>query len=129
MKKFFLNANMLDAITRWMNTSNACQQPQITKFQLAPCQKPINDQVKNKTKNENKEKTSNLRKITHKTLYKITRDLDNLSFNKVIASLYEFIGDISKINESDNINSEALDESLSFLLIKLIIFFLFLTIL
>ena len=71
------------------------------------------------TKNGNKEKTANLRKITHKTLYKITRDLDNLSFNKVIASLYEFIGDISKVNESDNISSEALDESLSFLLVML----------
>ena len=79
----------------------------------------INALAKGMTKNENKEKTANLRKITHKTLYKITRDLDNLSFNKVIASLYEFIGDISKINESDNINSKALDESLSFLLVML----------
>ena len=65
------------------------------------------------------EKSFVLRKKTHKTLFKITKDLDSLGFNKVIASLYEFIGDINKIKETDNINSKIINETLSFLLVML----------
>ena len=65
------------------------------------------------------EQSVNLRKKTHKTLFKITKDLDSLGFNKVIASLYEFIGDINRIKEKDNINSKIINEMLSFLLIML----------
>ena len=60
-----------------------------------------------------------LKKTNHKTLNNITKDLNSLSFNKVIARLYEFVGEISKIKESDNIDAKVISESLSFLLIML----------
>ena len=79
----------------------------------------LNKLVKKNVSNKDDEKTINLKKINHKTLNNITKDLDSLSFNKVIARLYEFIGEISKIKESDNIDTKAINESLSFLLIML----------
>ena len=79
----------------------------------------LNKLIEKNVSNENNEKTINLKKINHKTLNNITKDLDSLSFNKVIARLYEFVGEISKIKESDNIDAKAISESLSFLLIML----------
>ena len=79
----------------------------------------LNKLIEKNVSNENNEKTINLKKINHRTLNNITKDLDSLSFNKVIARLYEFVGEISKIKESDNIDSKAISETLSFLLIML----------
>ena len=79
----------------------------------------LNKLIEKNVSNENNEKTINLKKTNHKTLNNITKDLDSLSFNKVIARLYEFVGEISKIKESDNIDSKAISETLSFLLIML----------
>ena len=63
--------------------------------------------------------SKNLKERNHKTLSKISLDLDNLSFNKVIATLYSFVGDISKIKEEDLINSDVLKETTYFLIIML----------
>ena len=79
----------------------------------------LNKLIEKNVSNENNEKTIDLKKTNHKTLNNITKDLDSLSFNKVIARLYEFVGEISKIKESDNIDAKAISESLSFLLIML----------
>ena len=55
----------------------------------------------------------------HKTLSKVSKELNDLSFNKAIASLYSFIGDISKIERDDEINPEVLKETVYFLIIML----------
>ena len=55
----------------------------------------------------------------HKTLSKVSKELNDLNFNKAIASLYSFIGDISKIKNDDNISSSVLKETVNFLIIML----------
>ncbi len=55
----------------------------------------------------------------HKTLAKVSKDLDSLSFNKAIANLYSFIGDISKIKKEDSIGSDVLRETIHFLTIMI----------
>ena len=78
----------------------------------------LNDLSKKKETNINSA-SQNLREENHKTLSKVSSDLDSLSFNKVIASLYSYVGDISKIKEDDCINSETLEEAIYFLIIML----------
>ena len=55
----------------------------------------------------------------HKTLSRVSKDFNDLNFNKAIASLYSFIGDISKIKNDDNISSSVLKETINFLIIML----------
>ncbi len=78
----------------------------------------LDDLSKKKETNINSA-SQNLRGENHKTLSKVSSDLDSLSFNKVIASLYSYVGDISKIKEDDCINSETLEEAIYFLIIML----------
>ena len=55
----------------------------------------------------------------HKTLSRVSKDFNDLNFNKAIASLYSFISDISKIKNDDKINSGVLKETIKFLIIML----------
>ena len=82
-----------------------------TILHLADLSKRGKDQI-NSTSEELKIKN-------HKTLSKVSKELNDLNFNKAIASLYSFIGDISKIKNDDNISSSVLKETVNFLIIML----------
>ena len=82
-----------------------------TILHLADLSKRGKDQI-NSTSEELKIKN-------HKTLSKVSKELNDLNFNKAIASLYSFIGDISKIKIDDNISSSVLKETVNFLIIML----------
>ena len=60
-----------------------------------------------------------LKQNNHKMLAEFTKDLDDLSFNKGIARLYGFVGEVSKLNTEDLINTEILNETIRFLLVML----------
>ena len=55
---------------------------------------------------KNNDASKELKIKSHKTLFKVSKDLDSLSFNKAIASLYSYVGDITKITQSDRIHTE-----------------------
>ena len=78
----------------------------------------LDDLSKKKETNINSA-SQELRRKNHKTLSKVSNDLDSLSFNKVIASLYSYVGDISKIKKGDCISSEILGEAIYFLIVML----------
>jgi leucyl-tRNA synthetase len=68
---------------------------------------------------KNNDASKELKIKSHKTLFKVSKDLDSLSFNKAIASLYSYVGDITKITQSDRIHTETLKETIHFLIIML----------
>ncbi len=61
-----------------------------------------------------------LKKIEHKTIKKVTRDLENLSFNTAVATLMEFVNDLYKIKEESPIVKKTAWDDVIVSLLKLL---------
>ena len=60
-----------------------------------------------------------LRHITHKTIKKVTHDVEKFRFNTMLASLMEFTNYLSKVQEVKNISAPLWHESITYLLLLL----------
>ena len=74
---------------------------------------------KDAIKNSSSQNSKEVRKLSHKTLVRLTEDLERKSFNNAIARLYSFVGALNKDEITKNTNYQAAKEALEFLLIML----------
>ena len=74
---------------------------------------------KDAIKNSSSQNSKEVRKLSHKTLVRLTEDLERKSFNNAIARLYSFVGALNKDEITKNANHQAAKEALEFLLIML----------
>jgi len=70
-------------------------------------------------KSSNEKEEDNYKKLIHKTLDEVTKNLEEMAFNKAIANLYYFVGELSKGETKEKISKNAAKEALEFLLIML----------
>jgi len=60
-----------------------------------------------------------LHHVIHKTIKKVTKDLENFRFNTMLASLMEFTNYLSKVQEAKNISISLWQEAITYLLLLL----------
>jgi leucyl-tRNA synthetase len=60
-----------------------------------------------------------LRRVIHKTIRKVTEDLERFHFNTMLASLMEFTNYLSKVEAARNVSTPLWQESISYMLLLL----------
>jgi len=75
--------------------------------------------ILNLDKSSNDKEEDNYKKLIHKTLDEVTKNLEEMAFNKAIANLYYFVGELSKGETKEKISKNTAKEALEFLLIML----------
>ena len=70
-------------------------------------------------KSFNNDEQKQFLKLSHKTLKDVTRNLEEMAFNKAIANIYYYVGELSKKETKDKISKETAKESIEFLIIML----------
>jgi len=70
-------------------------------------------------KSFNNDEQKQFLKLSHKTLKDVTRNLEEMAFNKAIANIYYYVGELSKKETKDRISKETAKESIEFLIIML----------
>ncbi len=60
-----------------------------------------------------------LRHITHKTIKRVTQDMERFRFNTMLASLMEFTNYLSRVQETKSISTSLWNEAISYLLLLL----------
>ncbi len=70
-------------------------------------------------KSLNADEQKHFLKLSHKTLKNVTRNLEEMAFNKAIANIYYYVGELSKKETKDKISKKTARESIEFLIIML----------
>ena len=68
---------------------------------------------------EGASQTKELRHITHKTIKKVSEDLERFHFNTMIAALMEFTNQLGKVREEGSVASDAFGEAIDSLMLML----------
>ena len=76
-------------------------------------------EILNLDKSFNDKEEDNFKKLIHKTLDEVTKNLEEMAFNKAIANIYYFVGELSKSETKEIISKSSAKEALEFLLIML----------
>ena len=70
-------------------------------------------------KSYNAEEQEQFLKLLHKTLDGVTKNLEKMAFNKAIANIYSFVGELSKEETKEKISMEVARKTIEFLIIML----------
>ncbi len=82
--------------------------------------KVVGQYIESSKGNLSQEINFNIKKIEHKTIKKVTKDLENLNFNTAVSALMEYVNELYKINQSTGIYKDTAWDQAIVSLLKLL---------